>query len=386
MQTTPLPRPKILTVDDRPENLYALNKLLNSLEVTVFQAASGEEALGLTLEHEFCVAILDVQMPHMDGYELAELLRGNQSTASLPIIFVSAVYSDEYHHRKGYDAGAVDFLSKPFVPEILLSKIKVFVDLYQQRHALQELVEKLNHSNRQLELVNQEMQTLTYSVSHDLRAPLRGIEGYARMLVDALGPELPPDSQHFLSALRDNAQEMNALIDGLLKYSQLAFQPLAIRKIDMKAVAQQALEELLAANNNRRVDIRLDDLPEAWADLVLMSQAFYNLLHNAFKFTRKKEQAHIEIGYLLHEEQTVYYVRDNGVGFEMKFADKLFSIFQRLHPASEFEGSGVGLANVRRIIHRHGGEIWAEAAPNAGATFYFTLEDRPPAPDEAEAH
>ncbi len=381
MQNSPAPLPKILIVDDRPENLYALQKLLAALEVSVFQALSGEEALGLTLEHEFCVAILDVQMPQMDGYELAELLRGNPSTASLPIIFVSAVYSDEYHHRRGYEAGAVDFISKPFVPEILLSKVRVFVDLYQQRHKLQGLVAQLNHSNHQLELINQEMQTLTYSVSHDLRAPLRGIEGYTRMLSEALGAEIPPEAQHFLGALTANAKEMNGLIDGLLKYSQLAFQPLAARQIDMKAIAQQTLKELLASARNRQIETSLDDLPTAWADPTLMTQVFQNLIHNALKFTRKKETAQIEISYQQREAQVIYFVRDNGVGFDMRFAEKLFSIFQRLHPTSEFEGSGIGLANTRRIILRHGGEIWAVASQNEGAAFYFSLPNQATLPE-----
>jgi signal transduction histidine kinase/DNA-binding response OmpR family regulator len=149
MSATP-ERPKVLIVDDKKENLFALDKTLQKLPVDVFQALSGNEALGLTLEHDFCLAIVDVQMPEMDGYELVELMRGNEATATLPIIFVSAIYSDEYHHRKGYESGAVDFLSKPFVPEILLSKVRVFVDLYQQRHSLQSLVEELNRANIQL--------------------------------------------------------------------------------------------------------------------------------------------------------------------------------------------------------------------------------------------
>jgi DNA-binding response OmpR family regulator len=138
---------KILIVDDKPENLFALEKILQKLDVQVCQAKSGNEALGLTLEHEFCMAIVDVQMPEMDGYELVDLMRGNEITASLPVIFVSAIFSDEYHHRKGYDSGAVDFMSKPFIPEILLSKIKVFIELYNQRKKLQDLVEELNRAN-----------------------------------------------------------------------------------------------------------------------------------------------------------------------------------------------------------------------------------------------
>lgn len=148
-------KPKVLIVDDKPQNLYAMQKLLHSLDVEIIQAASGAEALGLAMEHDFCVAIMDVQMPEMDGYELLELLRGNERTSTLPAIFVSAIYSDEYHHRKGYEAGAVDFLSKPFAPEILLSKVKVFIDLYTQRHNLQDLVKQLNKRAVQLETSNE---------------------------------------------------------------------------------------------------------------------------------------------------------------------------------------------------------------------------------------
>jgi DNA-binding response OmpR family regulator len=161
-------KPKILIVDDKAENLFALDKTLQKLGVDVLQARSGNEALGLTLEHEFCMAIVDVQMPEMDGYEFVELLRVNDATASLPVIFVSAIFSDEYHHRKGYDSGAVDFMSKPFIPEILLSKVKVFIELYNQRRKLQDAVDELHHANlmltrrtRQLETSNKIGQQVT---------------------------------------------------------------------------------------------------------------------------------------------------------------------------------------------------------------------------------
>ena len=143
-------KPKILAVDDKSQNLFALEQILQKLNVEIYKAASGSDALAFVLEHTFALAILDVQMPEMDGYELAELLRGNETTASLPIIFVSAIYSDEYHHRKGYDSGAVDFMSKPFIPEILLSKVKVFIDLYEKNHKLQSLVDELKHANSKL--------------------------------------------------------------------------------------------------------------------------------------------------------------------------------------------------------------------------------------------
>jgi DNA-binding response OmpR family regulator len=159
-------KPKILIVDDKPENLFALEKILPKITVDVFQASSGNEALGLVLEHEFAMAIVDVQMPQMDGYELVELLRGNAATASLPIIFVSALYSDEYHHRKGYDSGAVDFMSKPFIPEILLSKVRVFIDLYEKRRELQNMVDELNRVNATLSQRTTLLETSTTELQH----------------------------------------------------------------------------------------------------------------------------------------------------------------------------------------------------------------------------
>jgi DNA-binding response OmpR family regulator len=171
-------RPKILIVDDRIENLYALEKTLGALNVQVLKAISGNDALALTLEHDFCAAILDVQMPEMDGYELAELLRGNEVTTALPIIFVSAIFSDEYHHRKGYSAGAVDFMAKPFIPEIMLSKVKVFIDLYEQRRKLQETVAQLNQANaalnrrtKQLEISGKIGQQITSILDQDVLLP-----------------------------------------------------------------------------------------------------------------------------------------------------------------------------------------------------------------------
>jgi DNA-binding response OmpR family regulator len=181
-----LDKPKILTVDDKPQNLFALEKILQKLDVEVHQAANGNEALGLTLEHDFCMAIVDVQMPEMDGYELVELLRSNPSTAKMPVIFVSAIFSDEYHHRKGYDAGAVDFMSKPFIPEILFSKVRVFIDLYEQRKNLENMVSELNRANTLLSRRTMQLETSTKIGQQitsilDLRELLSQVAGIIQM-------------------------------------------------------------------------------------------------------------------------------------------------------------------------------------------------------------
>lgn len=367
--------PQILVVDDRQENLFAMQKLLKPLEIEVFVADSGDEALGLALEHEFFAAILDVQMAGMDGYELAEFLRGHNATSTLPIIFVSAAFSDEYHHRKAYEAGAVDFISKPFVPEILLSKIKVFLDLYEQRRTLQTTVSELNKANTQLALVNRELDTFSYSISHDLRAPLRAVTGFSHMLSDSLGNDISPEARRYLETIQANVHQMDDLINGLLQFSRLAFEPLSNRTVNMHELVEHVLTDLGSNQPNDHAKIQLDqNLPPAWGDPFLIRQAITNLLHNAFKYSRKTDQPLIEIGFRQNGNQVIYFIRDNGVGFNMEYADKLFGVFQRLHSADEFEGIGVGLANVRRIIIRHGGAIWAEAAPGQGATFYFTLQ------------
>lgn len=373
--------PKILTVDDREDNLYVLERLLDKLNVQVFKALSGPEALALALEHDFCAAIVDIQMPEMDGYELVELLRGNNSTATLPVIFVSAVFSDEYHHNKAYDAGAVDFMSKPYNPDILLSKIKVFIDLFNQRSMLQDLVEQLDRSNNQLDAVNKELERFSYAVSRELHAPLRAIQGYSNILVKDYAAQLSPDALECLNNVSHSADRMQDLIDGFLQFSRLGLKLVNRQTVDMKDQAQKALAELLAQNIGRQVDVVLDELPPANADPVLVQQVFLNLIGNALKFSRSRQPASIEIGYQRPTDERqppVYFVRDNGVGFDMAQADRLFGVFQRLHPPEQFEGLGIGLANVHRIISRHAGKIWVQAAIDQGATFFFTLSSAAP--------
>jgi two-component system sensor histidine kinase/response regulator len=368
-------KPQILIVDDRPENLFVLERLLQKLDVHFFRATSGQEALGLTLEHDFCVAIVDVQMPEMDGYELVDLMRGNEKTATLPVIFVSAIYSDEYHHRRAYDAGAVDFMSKPFIPEILVSKVKVFIDLYKQRNNLQSLVEKLDSAYLQLGIVNRELEHFAHLISSELKAPLRAINGYSRILIEDYLENLPSDAQECIHKMNSSAQRMEYMIIELLKFVDLGILPLQHRRVVMKEVAHDALDELLAQEPGRVVQVRLGELPDTEADPTLVRQVFAILLSNALKFSRQQAEAKIDVDFQQQDGRIVFFVRDNGVGFDIHHADKLFEVFQRMHFADEFEGVGLGLASARRIINRHGGQIWAEAEVNQGATFYFTLPE-----------
>jgi PAS domain S-box-containing protein len=225
-----------------------------------------------------------------------------------------------------------------------------------------------------------ELESFSYSVSHDLRAPLRAIDGYAKALLEDHGPSLDADGQRMLGIVRDNARHMGQLIDSLLAFSRLGRQPLRKAAINMQGVAEGVVEELRRGGGSNFPEVSVQPLPAAVGDPTLIRQVLANLIGNAFKFSAARPNPRVEIGVRVDGGENVYYVKDNGVGFDMRYADKLFKVFSRLHRMEDFEGTGVGLALVHRIIHRHGGRIWAESAVDHGATFFFTVpyaEDAP---------
>jgi light-regulated signal transduction histidine kinase (bacteriophytochrome) len=239
--------------------------------------------------------------------------------------------------------------------------------------AVSEQETQLRLRAEQLQQANSELEAFAYSVSHDLRAPLRALHGFSRILLEEHTPQLSDEAQHYLHLVRDNAQYMGQLVDDLLAFSRLSRQPLKLQRVVCNDLIRQVLVELSHEHAGRRVDIRSGELPVCQADPVLLKQVFVNLLANALKFTRQRDMAVITIGCRKDGGEHIYFVQDNGVGFDMRYASKLFGVFQRLHSSEEYEGTGVGLAIVQRIIHRHGGRVWAEAVVDQGATFYFTL-------------
>lgn len=239
--------------------------------------------------------------------------------------------------------------------------------------AVQE--ERVRCRTADLEAANRELEAFSYSVSHDLRAPLRALDGYSRILLQEHAPCLPPEVQEYVKDIRKNAQKMGQLIDDLLAFSRLSRQGLQRRTVLPVVLVREALDDLRLDREGREVDLVVHELPPCQADPALLRQVWLNLLSNALKYTRRCPHARIEIGALERDGEQVYYVRDNGAGFNMKYAGKLFGVFQRLHKATEYDGTGVGLAIVQRIVHRHGGRVWADAAVNHGATFYFTIPD-----------
>ena len=237
-----------------------------------------------------------------------------------------------------------------------------------------ELEERVTQRTAALEGANKELEAFSYSVSHDLRAPLRAVDGFSQAVLEDYGAKLPEEGRRYLQTIRGGAQRMGLLIDDLLTFSRLSRLPLRKQAVNMTELTREALEELNGFRQGRQVDVRIDDLPSCEGDPALLKQVWVNLLSNAIKYTRKREAAVVEVRSRQENGEMVYSVADNGTGFPMQYAHKLFGVFQRLHRSEEFEGTGVGLAIVQRVVHRHGGRVWAEAAVDRGATFNFTIQ------------
>ena len=366
-------KPKILLVDDRVENLVALETVLKGLDVELIKATNGNDALKETLHHNFALAVLDIQMPGMDGYELAEILREEESTAQLPFIFISGIYTDQFHVFQGYEKGAISFLTKPFQPEILINNVKLFIKIHQHEAELNKLNNDLEEKNEELKFLNKELESFSYSVSHDLRAPLRAINGYSRILIEEHAEDIDQEVERLLNIINENARNMGELVDNLLSLSKLGKREIQKGVVDMEGLAHSVMEELKGTDGGGMVSWKIHQLPVCDGDYRLLRQVWINLIANAVKYSGKKESPVVEIGAEVKVNEAVYYVKDNGAGFDMRFADRLFGVFQRLHKPTEFEGTGVGLAIVQRIIYRHGGNVWAEGAVGKGACFHFSI-------------
>jgi len=392
---------KILLVDDQPENLLSASAVLESLGQEVIRAESGREALRQLLDKDFAVIVLDVMMPEMDGFETAALIRQRERSRLTPIIFLTALGRSDDHMLRGYNLGAVDYMTKPFVPEILRSKVSVFVELHRKsvllahqsallesrnaelQHAInrswqaEEEIKALNrHLERQLDELNQvnrELEAFSYSVSHDLRGPLSRMAGFSKALIEFHSASLNDEGRIFLKRIETSANRMCELVEDLLNFSRLTRVEMKQEEVDLSALLAGIGAELQGRDPQRVADFDIAPGVIVWCDPILIRAAMANLLENAWKFTRKHATSRIEFGVTGEPEAPVYFLRDDGAGFDMRDSARLFSPFQRLHKTSEFEGTGIGLAIVERIISRHGGRIWAEGEIERGATFFFTL-------------
>ncbi len=365
-----IPPAKILIVDDEVAQMKALCNTLqdHGYETTGF--VSAPTALQVMETTAFDLLLTDLMMPEMDGITLLQAAR--QKDPNL----VGIIMTGEGTITTAVDAmksGALDYILKPFKLKAMLPVLERALAVRRLRVENVALERRIHERTAELEAANQELEAFSYSVSHDLRAPLRYIDGFAGLLANSTASTLSADDRHYLDRILNSARQMNHLIEDLLEFSRTGRAEMRLIRVDLGNLLEDVIQEIQPEIVGRHIVWKKAALPPAQADSRLLRQVFSNLLLNAIKYTRPRDPAEIEIGFEDKAEELVVFVRDNGVGFDMHYADKLFGVFQRLHGAEEFEGTGIGLANVRRIIARHGGRTWAEGKVDEGATFYFSL-------------
>ena len=383
----------ILIVDDKKENLFSLKTLLQLNLYDVDTAMSGEEALKKILKKEYELIILDVQMPGMDGYEVAENITGYSKSKDIPIIFLSAVNIDKRFITKGYNSGGVDYITKPFDPELLLLKIKTFSKLYRQtkelndiRSNLEQKVEErtaeLIEANKELETSNAELQQYAFIASHDLQEPLRKIITFSQIVKERFMNT--GEGSQYINRIISSSERMRTLINDLLTYSKLTVTP-EFTNTSLNLIAQDTITDLELPIKETATKIIVGHLPAADIIPDQMRQVFQNIISNAIKFSSQNNPPEIKIWSDFAKEKSAagqpaekgdycrIYISDNGIGFNEQYLDKIFTMFQRLHGRSEYEGTGIGLSIVKKIIEKHNGLITAKSREGKGATFIIVL-------------
>ncbi len=383
---------KILAVDDSPTYLHELGDALRSEGYDVVLAHSGEEALELLAVQPVDCILLDLLMPGIGGTETCRRIKSAPVVREIPLIILTAL-EDRAAMVESLGAGADDYISKSSDHEVLKARVRAQIRRKQsedenrrirdqllrkeieatEARAARELAEARAALVGELERKNRELEAFSYSVSHDLRAPLRAIDGFGRMLAEDCGERLDDEGRGHLRKIEAAVRRMSELIDDLLALSRIERADLRRVRVDLSQLARHVGAELATKEPERRVALELDEALVTEADPRLMRVALENLFGNAWKFTARTPAARIEFRAQGQPGNVVYRVQDNGAGFDMRYAGRLFGVFQRLHSEAEFPGTGIGLATVQRIIERHGGRVWAESEPGGGATFYFTL-------------
>jgi signal transduction histidine kinase len=369
------PQQHLLIVDDEAPHLRALCDTLTAQGYVTSGFTSARAALeALKKNHGFDLILTDLMMPEMDGISL---LRAALEVDPLIVGVVMTGHGTIDTAVASMKQGAIDYILKPFKLSTVLPVISRALATRTLRLENEKLQQHLRSRTLELEVANKELETFSYSVSHDLRAPLRAISGYMELLLESLGDRMDDSSHEYAGHVQAGVSRMNALIDDLLRLARTTRAQVHRTPVDLSSLVHEIVEKLKAEQPERQVEWLIAPDVVTNGDPGLLRVAMENLLANAWKYTARAKQPRIEFGVEPQADKTaVYYVRDNGAGFDMKYAHRLFAPFQRLHAEREFPGTGVGLATVQRIIHKHGGRIWPQALPDEGATFFFTL---PPA-------
>lgn len=357
-------RPNILIVDDRKGNLLATEKVLRNLHATIFKANSGNEGLSLMLRHKFAVVLLDVQMPEMDGFETAMLMQEDESMEGTPIIFVTAISKEEKYASRAAQIGAVDYVFKPINPDILRSKVKVYLDLYVQREQILKL-------NATLQQSNEELERFAYICSHDLKSPLRAIDNISQWLEEDLGDALQGKSREDMAELRKRVKRMEKLLDDTLAYARIdpKMQSENNERINGRTLVEDVVA-LIAPPKTFTVKIG-EDLARITVNRMPLHQVLYNLVNNAIRHCGK-DAGTVEIDVEDGGSHYIFSVHDDGQGIAPEYHQKIFEMFQSLNPRDQQKSSGMGLAIVKKILVSCGGEIMLESDIGKGALMRFT--------------
>ncbi|GAA3941458.1 sensor histidine kinase [Litoribacillus peritrichatus] len=444
----PISKTAILVVDDNAANRLAMEQVLEPLGYELLEADSGAGALRLLLDREVAAILLDVQMPDMDGFETAELIRARPQSRNTPILFLTAFSQQEIHVKRGYELGAVDYMFKPFEPDILRAKVSVFVALFEKTEAvrtqtalicrleseaklkeeanqrlraekeaaealaaqsqiLKQQAQQLEKQAEALARSNEELEQFAYIASHDLQEPLRVMASFTQLLEEHLQDQMDDKVTKYIHYIVDGAQRMQSMVTDLLSLSRISTQAQPLKMVDTGQALMQALANLQTTIEETHADIQFGPLPKVLADAGQLIQVFQNLIANALKFHGETPPQIVIDATLLDADQAEgdiksadlsdvqfkgsgfphtsgatsdapelfvrFCVRDNGVGVDPKYSDQIFIIFKRLHSRTEYEGSGIGLSIVKKIVERHGGKVWCENLANQGTRFYFTL-------------
>ena len=381
----------ILLVDDQPGKLLAHEAILSELGQRIIKARNGVEALGHLLRYDFAVILLDVNMPNMDGFETASLIRQRPRFEKTPIIFITGYNTTDLDRLKGYELGAVDYLFLPVVPQVLKAKVTVFVELARQTQIIKTQAEDLAAHNRrqgeQLEVIqklnedlkdaNTELEAFSYTVSHDLRAPLRSITGYVNVLLEDYGPQLDDAGRGHLLALDRAAKRMDALTRDLLAYGRVAREAVTLDRVSLRPLLE-AIISLNSVGNKHPAKIHIaPDLQDVCGHHFLLEQSLNNLIDNATKFVSPGKTPEIHIRTEPRDGWVRLWIEDNGIGIDASYHHKIFGMFERVGDLHKYDGTGIGLAIVHRAVQRMGGACGVESATGLGSRFWVDLPSVP---------